>query len=325
MQASIHQLLAAGLLGLSLVSGHAMAADDSEKKPASQAEQTTEAQNTVVAIVNGTDITRAALDLALDVANRSTSGEPVDEDSILEELITIELARQEAKQSGLAERDDIKAKIKEFTDNLTLNAWTKEKSASFEFSEEELKAAYDKRMAETSKHEYHARHILLKDEEKAEAVIKELLSKKTDFAELARKESTGPSGPMGGDLGWFRPDAMVPPFAEAIIKMEVGEINKDPIQTQFGWHVIKLEEKRDVKLPEFENMKPQLQRLMEQEKLDNFLKDLRNTAEVKILLPAKPAKADTFSTEESTENKEETPKTEAQEQASEAAEKQNNN
>ena len=99
---------------------------------------------------------------------------------------------------------------------------------------------------------------------------------------------------MGGDLGWFKTDSMVKPFAEAVAAMEPGQTSTEPVETQFGWHVIKLEEKRDVKLPELENMKPQLKRQIEQEKMMSYMKDLRTKADVKVLLKdeAKPATAE---------------------------------
>lgn len=325
MPLTMNKVLVTSFLGLSLTMGQALATNEANenKKPAVQEEsqeQDTTITDTVVAIVNGTDITRTMLDTALDVATRSTSGDEADESTILEELVTLELARQEAKTSGLAERDDIKEKITEFTDKLILHAWTKEKASSFEISDAELQAAYEKRIAETSKFEYHARHILLKDEEAAKAIIKELNDTGTDFAELAKKKSTGPSGSMGGDLGWFRADAMVLPFSEAVDKMEVGSISKAPIKTQFGWHVIKLEEKRDVKLPDFEKLKPQLKRLLEQEKMDAFMKSLREKANIQVLLKQKEVKA--ADSEEPTEQPEEAAQTEAVQQASEKAQAQ---
>ena len=97
---------------------------------------------------------------------------------------------------------------------------------------------------------------------------------------------------MGGDLGWFKSDTMVKPFADAVAKMEPGTYTKEPVQTEFGWHVIKLEERRDVKPPEFESVKPQLQRQYEQEKMLEYMNELRGKADVKIMLPeTKPAAA----------------------------------
>lgn len=267
----------AGLLSLTL-SG-AVLAEDSKAATTDSAKK-----SAIAAIVNGSDITQETLDNVTEMIKRSSPNDQVDNKVILESLIDTELARQEARKSGLAEREDIQKKIQDFTDKLVLNAWMQEKAGSFKLEDADLKKAYDARVADMQKHEYKARHILLKTKEDAQAVIDELTKDGTDFADMAKKKSTGPSGPMGGDLGWFRPDAMVKPFSEAVSKMEAGNITKAPVETQFGWHIIKLEEKRDVKLPEFENMKPQLQRLVEQEKMKLYMKSLRETAEIKILL-----------------------------------------
>lgn len=278
----------AGLLSVSLAG--AAFAEDSKAVAAEKAETSSEA---LAAIVNGSDITRETLDNVAEMIKRSSPNDQVDQKVILESLIDTELARQEARKSGLAEREDIQEKIQDFTDKLVLNAWMQEKTGSFKIEDAELKAAYDARIADMQKHEYKARHILLKTKEDAEAVIAGLQKEDADFAAVAKEKSTGPSGPMGGDLGWFRPDAMVKPFSEAVSKMEAGSVTSEPVETQFGWHVIKLEEKRDVKLPEFDNMKPQLQRLVEQEKMKDYMKSLRETADIKILFTAEKPETET--------------------------------
>lgn len=278
----------AGLVSLTL-SGTAFAEDS---KAAADSAKSTASAPTIAAIVNGSDITQETLDNVAEMIKRSSPNDQVDQKIILESLIDTELARQEARKSGLSEREDIQKKIQDFTDKLVLNAWMQEKAGSFKLEDADLKKAYDARVADMQKHEYKARHILLKTKEEAQAVIDDLKKDGVDFADMAKKKSTGPSGPMGGDLGWFRSDAMVKPFSEAVSKMEAGDITETPVETQFGWHVIKLEEKRDVKLPEFDNMKPQLQRLVEQEKMKAYMKSLRETADIKILLAEKEKAAD---------------------------------
>ncbi|WP_020560094.1 peptidylprolyl isomerase [Thiofilum flexile] len=296
MHLKLSTLVATGLLGLQLVTAPAFAEDVKpvETKPAAAAPAATETKaapaESAVAIVNGVAITRTQLDSIMEMVKRSAPGE-VEEKSVLDDLIATELARQEAQKSNLSDRQDIKDKLKDFSDKLVLNAWMQDTANGFKFTDEELKAAYDKRVADTPKSEYKARHILVKTKEEAETLLKELTGG-ADFAKVAEKASTGPSGPMGGDLGWFRPDSMVPPFAEAVSKMEPNTISKEPVQTQFGWHIIKLEEKRPVKLPDFEQIKPQLKRLLEQEKMIAHMRSLRDKAEVKVLLPeTKPADA----------------------------------
>lgn len=241
----------------------------------------------IVAIVNGIDIKRDTLNTLMDMAKRSGAGDQVDEKTMLEDLVVTELARQEANKSGLAEREDVQEKLNNFKDKLVLNTWMQEKAAALNITDDEVKASYDKATAQMSKSEYKARHILVKTKDEAKAVLDELKAGK-DFADLAKAKSTDTSAQMGGDLGWFKTDSMVKPFAEAVTAMEPGQTSTEPVETQFGWHVIKVEEKRDVKLPELENMKPQLKRQIEQEKMMAYMKDLRTKADVKVLLKDEP-------------------------------------
>ncbi|PID50480.1 MAG: peptidylprolyl isomerase [Proteobacteria bacterium] len=284
MRITTNKWLAVSLIGLAFTTTQVWA---EATQPADTANTASKPTTDIVAIVNGTEIERGTLDAILEMAKRSGAPpEQIDEKALLEDLVITELARQEAKKAGLAEREDIKQKVENFEDKLVLNTWMQEKANALEITEDDLKAAYDKSISSMPKSEYKARHILLKNKEDAEGIIKELADGK-DFAELAKAKSTGPSGPMGGDLGWFKPDSMVKPFAEAVSSMEPGNVSKQPVETQFGWHVIKLEEKRDVKLPEMKNMKPQLKRQLEQEKMLEYMQSLRSGADVKILLPEK--------------------------------------
>jgi peptidyl-prolyl cis-trans isomerase C len=207
----------------------------------------------------------------------------VNKNALLDDLIITEIVRQEAKKAGIAAREGIKTKLKEFEERLVLSAWSQDKIKGLNISDEELKAAYDKRMEGQAKDEYSARHILLKTEEEAKAIIEELKAG-ADFAELAKKKSTGPSSSKGGDLGWFAPSAMVAPFADAVKKMVKGNYTPAPVKTEFGYHIIKLEDKRPIKLPSLEAVKPQIKRVLEQEKMREYVQTLRAAADVKILL-----------------------------------------
>ncbi len=241
------------------------------------------AEDKTIATVNGSDIKQSTLDALSDLVKRSNRTEQLDKKTLLEDLITTEVVRQEAMKAGLAEREDIKQKVKDFQDRLILNAWSQDKVKTFKISDDELKAAYDKRMADQPKTEYKARHILVKTEAEAKVIIDEL-KKGADFAELAKKKSTGPSGKNGGDLGWFSPNAMVAPFSEAVTKLEKGKMTEAPVKTKFGYHIIKLEDTRPIKLPSLDAIKPQLKRVIEQEKMKDYVDSLRAQAKVKILI-----------------------------------------
>lgn len=270
MRFNTNNIIATGLVGLTLMATSLYAED-----------------KVVVATVNGTEITQETLNNVMGMVG-GMPGAQVDKKSVLDDLIITELARQEANKAGLTERQEIKDKIKDATDRLVLNTWTQEKAAAFKPTAEELKKAYEERTS-GEKVEYKARHILMKTKAEAEGIIKEL-DNKVDFADLAKKSSDGPSAGQGGDLGWFKPSTMVKPFAEAVAKMEAGTYTKEPVQTEFGFHVIKLEERRDVKPPEMETLKPQLEREYQQKKMLAYMDELKTKADIKVTLPAEAAK-----------------------------------
>jgi peptidyl-prolyl cis-trans isomerase C len=255
------------------------------------------ASDKVIATVNGENINESAFNSLMDVLKRSNRNGDIDQNAVLENMIETHLVLQEAMKSGIAERDDIQQKVEEFKERLLLQAWADEKTQSFKISEDEIKKAYDDYIATLDKQEFKARHILVKTEDEAKALIKDLEGGK-DFAELAKEKSTGPSGPKGGDLGWFPAKTMVAPFAEAVKGMEKGSISEAPVKTQFGFHVIKLEDKRDAAMPELKKLETRLKKALEQEKMSTFVADLRKNADVKIMLEQNSEKK-----EEATESK----------------------
>jgi peptidyl-prolyl cis-trans isomerase C len=127
--------------------------------------------------------------------------------------------------------------------------------------------------------EYKARHILVEKKETAESVIRDLEAG-GDFAKLAAAESKDSSGKSGGDLGWFSPQTMVKPFADAVVALEKGQITKVPVESEFGWHVIQLEDVRSPEVPEFEQVKAQVEMFAQRKKLQAYLEELRKTANI---------------------------------------------
>lgn len=244
------------------------------------------AEDKVVASVNGENITEASLQAVLELLKRSNPG--VTERMALDDLIATQLVLQQAKASGVGEREDVKQKLKEFEERLILQAWTEDTAKAFNITDEDVKKVYDEQVANMDQQEYKASHILVATAEDAQALIKALEGGK-DFAELAKEKSTGPSGKNGGDLGWFKSSSMVKPFADAVQSMEKGSISKAPVQTQFGFHVIKLEDQRKAKLPELKTMETQIKRVLEQEKMKAHVDGLVEKADVKIMLEEKPA------------------------------------
>ncbi len=232
---------------------------------------------TVVAKVNGEDITLGQM-LAM------KSGLPAEAtalpDTALWDLLLDQMIRQTAvAQEGakaMTARD--KAAL-EIDRRAYLSGAALERVAAGEPTEEDLKAVYDKMFGGAEpKTEYHAKHILVQTEDEAKA-IKAKLDEGADFAKLAEANSTGPSGPNGGDLGWFTADRMVKPFADAVVAMDKGTVS-DPVQTEFGWHVISLEDTRTMEAPDFASIRDQLAMQWRREQVDAAITDIVGAAQV---------------------------------------------
>ena len=275
-------LLATALLSVGLAISVAHAKDEKAAE--------TKKEDTVVATVNGDKIMKSALDGYLQVIKRSPSGNTVKTSEALDDLVATELALQEAKKTDILSRADIKKKISDFTRNIVLTTWTKEKVKSFDISDDDIKKEYDETVKKLTSKEFNARHILLKKEDEAKAVIKEIADG-GDFAKIAEKKSTGPSAKNGGSLGWFKAQTMVPAFATAVKAMKKGDVSKEPVKTQFGYHVIKLEDLRDAKLPTLDALKPKLTRKLSQKKMLAYMDKIKGTADIKVMLPKEKAEA----------------------------------
>ena len=253
----------------------------------------------VIATVNGDKIMKSTLDGYMKILKKSGKA---DKQIALDDLVATEIALQEAKKTKILERAEIKKAISDYTRNVLLKTWTKEKVDSFKISDEDIKKSYDERVTQLASKEFNARHILVKKEDEAKAIIKELEGG-ADFEKLAKEKSTGPSGSNGGSLGWFKAQTMVPAFANAVKSMKKGEISKEPVKTQFGYHIIKLEDSRDAKLPTMDSLKPQLKRVIAQQKMLAYMKELKKTADIKITLPEEPATTDKKPEEATAEKK----------------------
>ena len=194
------------------------------------------------------------------------------------------LITRAARASGIADQDEVKAKIEEAADQVIAEAYLTQTIAS-EVTEDALRKRYDEAVAgQTGEEEVKARHILLDSEEDAAAVIAEL-DDGADFADLAQEKSTGPSAAQGGDLGWFQAGQMVPEFSAAAFALEPGTYTKEPVKSQFGWHVILLEEKRTADAPSFEQMHDQLTAEMTRELIQARLEKLRGDAKIERFGP----------------------------------------
>ena len=205
--------------------------------------------------------------------------------AIIDEMIATEILRQEAIKQGIGDRPEIIEQIKRQESNILINTLMTDKFGDLKFTEEELKAEFDRLIQLSDSSEFKARHILLQTEEDANAVL-DALSDGADFIELAKDKSQGPSAPNGGDLGWFKATTMVPPFAKAVQEMEKGTYTKSAVKTRFGWHVILLEDIREVELPAFDDVKHDVQRNLTRQTIEKYVEDLQNNAS--IVRPGEP-------------------------------------
>jgi peptidyl-prolyl cis-trans isomerase C len=234
----------------------------------------------IVAVVNGEKITRQDLE----GVKAQMPGRGNDE-QIVDQLVELKLLAQKARKEGLDKDAEVKAELERARESILANHLVRNMLEAKTFTDAELKAEYDEVVAKMpKKDEYKAAHILVEDEAQAKDLLTKL-AHGADFAQLAKEHSTDPgSKDQGGDLGWFEASMMVPEFAQAVTELEPGKTSSAPVKTQFGWHIIKLEEKRQVPPPAFEAVKPQLSNMLRQKAVEQFVKDARAQAKVEIKL-----------------------------------------
>ena len=245
----------------------------------------TQAQNIpIVANVNNEDISLETMIHAMNELPPEIQSQPFMSyyEDLLERVIDIKLFAQEGKKMKLDEEPSVRAAIDFVIEKVLMQAFLS-KYVQENIKEENLKASYNNFIAdETSREEIKASHILIDTESEAIDVIN-MLNDGDDFAELAKNKSTGPSGPSGGDLGWFKRGQMVPPFEKAAFSLNKNEIIQRPVQTQFGWHVIKVFDKRIPEAPSYESMKSKLIQDLERKIVSKKIQDLRNDALIEKL------------------------------------------
>ncbi len=238
----------------------------------------------VVAKVGDAEITEADIAFAAQDLGQQLQRFPPDQwrAILLDVVVDMELLAQAARQEGLDKDPDF-MKLLEFQELQALrNVYIAEKIDGA-ISDDALTAAYEAEYKDyEGPEEVNARHILVSEKADAEALIKEL-DGGADFVELAREKSTGPSGPNGGDLGYFGKGQMVKPFEDAVFALETGDYTKEPVETQFGWHVIKLEDKRRQEKPAFESVAGELRQRLIREQYEAKMTELKDAIAVEIL------------------------------------------
>jgi peptidyl-prolyl cis-trans isomerase C len=246
-----------------------------------------DAKNPVIAKINGVEVTKSELDLAEGNIDPQLSQLPADQKALaaLSAIVDAKVIAEKAKAEKLDETADFKLRLQFILDRELHNTYFK-KHIVDAVTDAELKARYDTEVAKLPKEEeIHARHILVKTEDEAKTIIKELDAGK-DFAELAKAKSTDPNKSDGGDLGYFKKGQMVPEFETAAFALEKGKYSETPVKTQFGYHVIKVEDKRIAPPPPFDKVKEQVKQVVMRDKYMDLLKTSKDSAKIEILDPA---------------------------------------
>ncbi|KAF0814946.1 putative parvulin-type peptidyl-prolyl cis-trans isomerase [Andreprevotia sp. IGB-42] len=233
-----------------------------------------------VATVNGVAISDAKVDFYVkQVTERGQKDTPELRAKVKEELVRNEVLYQEAQKKGLDKTPDVQQRLDFAKQQILVGALINDFVKANPVSDADLKKEYDKNKAGMSGKEYKARHILVKTKEEADAIEADLKKgKKFDDIAKAKSLDTG-SAKNGGDLGWANPAGFVPEFGKALTALTKGKVS-DPVQTQFGWHVIKLDDVRDAKGPSFDEVKAELQRAVQGDKVQKYVEDLTSKAKV---------------------------------------------
>ncbi|WP_343589160.1 peptidylprolyl isomerase [Paracidovorax wautersii] len=237
------------------------------------------AQN--IAIVNGKAVPKERAEALKQQVERS--GRPITpdiENQIKEEVIAREIFMQEAQKRGLEGSADYKAQMELARQAILIRELFADYQKNNPVTDAEIKAEYDKYVAANTGKEYKASHILVDKEDEAKAIIA-AIKKGAKFSDLAKKQSKDPgSAARGGDLDWANASTYVPEFTEALVKLNKGQMTQVPVKSQFGWHVIRLDDVRDAQLPKLEDVKPQIAQQLQQQKLAKFQEELRAKAKV---------------------------------------------
>jgi peptidyl-prolyl cis-trans isomerase C len=237
------------------------------------------AQN--IAVVNGKPVPTSRVEALKQQVERS--GRPVTPEmmgQIKEELIAREVFIQEARKRGLDATEDYKNQLELARQSILIRELFADFQKKNPVTDAEVKAEYDKFVAANGGKEFHARHILVEKEEEALALIAQI-KKGGSFEELAKKASKDPgSGANGGDLDWAAAGSYVPEFSAAMTKLEKGQMTETPVKTQFGFHIIRVDDVRDTKLPALDEVKPQVSQQLQQQKIAKYQESLRAKAKI---------------------------------------------
>lgn len=239
------------------------------------------AEDKSAAMVNGISIPQSRIDLRVKAA--AAQGQPDTPElrkAVREDMINLEVVAQEAKKNGLDKNPEVIEQMELAKESVLVGAYVQDYAKSHPISEDQLKQEYDKLKTTLGSKEYSVSHILVDTEDEAKAIIAQL-GKKGKFDKIAKaKSKDAGSAEKGGSLGWAVPSNFVPPFANALLTLKKGTYTKEPVKTQFGWHVIKLDDERSLKVPSFEELKPQIEQRLQQKTIQDLITELRSKAKI---------------------------------------------
>jgi peptidyl-prolyl cis-trans isomerase C len=258
-------------------------ASSAAAKPASTAPATTSpADAAPVAIVNGTPIEREYFDFyAKGLAGKNSVSEitPEQRAQALDNLVRAQVVAQEAKKQGI-DKEPATASLLQLSDlNVLQQALSDRYLNDKKPTEQEVRAEYETQVGLLPHQEYHVHHILVATEGFARKLIGEL-EKGANFSDVAKRESMDPSKTNGGDIGWLTPDRIMKPFADAMVALKKGEFTHKPVQTQYGWHIIRLEEVREVTPPSFDQVRQRLEQVVQAKKFKAYTDGLITKAKI---------------------------------------------
>lgn len=236
------------------------------------------AQN--IAVVNGKPIPSSRADVMIkQMASQGQADSPQLRGAVKEELINREILMQEADKQGLINTAEVKTQLELARQSIVIRSLIGDFVKKHPVTDADIKAEYDKFKAQAGDKEYHVRHILVETEDQAKAIVAKLKSG-TKFEELAKQSKDPGSAANGGDLDWATPASFVKPFSDAMVALKKGDVTETPVKTQFGYHVIRLDDIRPAKVPTLEEVKPQITEALQQRKLQAYQEELRKKAKI---------------------------------------------
>jgi len=239
------------------------------------------AEDKAAATVNGVPIPQARVDMRVKIAtSQGQPDTPALQKAVLDDMINLEVLAQAAEKAGMDKNPDVIQQTELAKQSVLVSAFVQDYAKNHPITDDQLKQEYDKLKAHLGTKEYKASHILVDTESEAKAIIAQL-GKKGNFAKIAKEKSKDAgSAAHGGELDWAVPSNFVAPFAKALVGLKKGAYTKVPVQSPFGWHIIKLDNVRNLKVPTFDELKPQLMQRLQQQSIKDYIADLRSKAKI---------------------------------------------